>query len=68
MTSVPARLLLALAVAGLTACGEVSRLPEGASVGPSPTLPPPDKTLLPTVDIAPAVGWAPAHGPPPRAA
>jgi glucose/arabinose dehydrogenase len=57
MPLVPPRLLLALVV-GLTACGEVARLPEGASVGPSPTLPPPVKTLIPTVDIAPAIGWA----------
>ena len=63
MMSVPARLLLGLAVIGLTACGEVSRLPEGASVGPSPTLPAPVKTVIPTVDIAPAVGWAPGTRP-----
>jgi glucose/arabinose dehydrogenase len=30
--------------------------------GPNPTLPAPDKSLIPTVDIAPAVGWpAGAH-------
>ncbi len=58
MKSVPARVLLALIAVGVAACGEVSRLPEGASVGPNPTLPPPVKTLIPTVDIAPAIGWA----------
>jgi hypothetical protein len=25
--------------------------------GPSPQLPPPNKTLVPTVNIAPAIGW-----------
>ena len=25
--------------------------------GPNPTLPPPQKSLIPTIDIAPAVGW-----------
>ncbi|MEO8311403.1 MAG: sorbosone dehydrogenase family protein [Caldimonas sp.] len=52
------RLLLSFVAFGVAACGEVSRLPEGASVGPSPTLPEPVKTLIPTVKIAPAVGWA----------
>ena len=48
----------AIAAALLTACGDTSKLPDGASVGPNPTLPPPTKSLLvPTVDIAPAVGW-----------
>lgn len=51
-------MLLGLIVVGIAACGEVSRLPEGASVGPRPTLPPPVKTLIPTVDVAPAVGWS----------
>jgi hypothetical protein len=45
--------------AALAACGDLSKLPEGASVGPDPTLPPPTRPLLlPTVDIAPAIGWA----------
>jgi len=26
--------------------------------GPNPTLPPPEKSLIPTIDIAPAIGWA----------
>lgn len=50
--------ILALAVAiNMVACGEVAKLPVSAGVGPDPTLPPPDKTLLPTVHIAPAKGW-----------
>ncbi|MFD0740144.1 PQQ-dependent sugar dehydrogenase [Lysobacter koreensis] len=47
-------LVAALALAG---CAERSRLLNGESVGPQPTLPPPNKTLIPTVHIAPAVGW-----------
>lgn len=41
----------------LAACTETARLPPSASLGPDPVLPPPAKSLLPTVDIAPAVGW-----------
>jgi glucose/arabinose dehydrogenase len=41
----------------LSGCGEMSRLPAGADMGPDPTLPPPTKTLFPTVQIAPAKGW-----------
>lgn len=50
-------LLLAAALVGLGACGERARLPVEAGIGPSPQLPPPNPTLLPTVDIAPATGW-----------
>ena len=38
-------------------CGETSRLPPGADVGPRPTLAQPERTLLPTLHIAPATGW-----------
>ena len=38
-------------------CGETAKLPFAAGVGPSPTLPPPTRTLIPTVHIAPAKGW-----------
>ncbi|MDQ2184906.1 sorbosone dehydrogenase family protein [Alcaligenaceae bacterium A4P071] len=46
----------ALAVT-LSACGEMAKYPEQAGFGPNPTLPPPNITLLPTVNIAPATGW-----------
>ena len=41
----------------LSACGEMSKLPSGADVGPNPALPEPNTTLIPTVKIAPAKGW-----------
>ncbi len=41
----------------LSACGEQTRLPDAADKGARPTLPEPTRTLLPTVNIAPAVGW-----------
>jgi glucose/arabinose dehydrogenase len=37
--------------------GDTAKLPETAGMGPSPTLPEPARTLLPTVHIAPAKGW-----------
>jgi glucose/arabinose dehydrogenase len=43
--------------AALAACGEMATLPFAAGVGPDPKLPPPNKTLIPTVEIAPAKGW-----------
>jgi glucose/arabinose dehydrogenase len=42
---------------GLAACGERATLPVMAGYGPNPILPPPQRSLLPTVLIAPAVGW-----------
>ena len=57
-------LLPALALA---ACGEHARLPVGAGYGPDPQLPAPNRTLLPTVNIAPAVGWPPGAAPTPAA-
>jgi len=52
------RIALLLAVtAGLSGCGENARLEVSDGVGPSPQLPEPNKTLIPTVNIAPAIGW-----------
>ncbi len=45
------------AVITLTACGEMAKLPLSASLGAHPTLPEPNRTLIPTVNIAPAQGW-----------
>jgi len=53
------RLVLPLALlAALAACGETATLPVEAGTGPNPQLPAPNPTLLPTVNIAPARGWA----------
>ncbi len=41
----------------LAACGDAAKLPEEASTGPNPTIPAPDSSLIPTVNIAPAKGW-----------
>jgi glucose/arabinose dehydrogenase len=46
---------LALTIAG---CGEIATQPVSAGTGPRPTLVEPVHTILPTVNIAPARGWA----------
>ncbi|HEF4762385.1 TPA: sorbosone dehydrogenase family protein [Pseudomonas putida] len=52
------QLVFVIALAGgLAACGETSRLQVSDGTGPSPKLPEPNKTLIPTVNIAPAIGW-----------
>lgn len=62
------QLVFVIALAGgLAACGESSSLQVIDGTGPSPKLPEPNKTLIPTVNIAPAVGW-PAGGNPTAAA
>ena len=48
-----------------SACGGSAQLPLSASFGPEPQLPPPNVTLLPTVNIAPAVGWHAGEQPTP---
>jgi glucose/arabinose dehydrogenase len=53
----------AFALLILTSCGERARLPEEASYGPNPTLPEPTRSLVPTVKIAAARGWAEGGGP-----
>ncbi len=56
--------IVVLAVAGsVAACGESATLPLEAGVGPSPALPPPHATLLPTVKIARATHWAAGAAP-----
>jgi glucose/arabinose dehydrogenase len=52
-----ASFLLPWLLAALVACSDTARLPEAATVGAQPQLPPPAKALIPTVHIAPAEGW-----------
>jgi len=51
-----ARFLVFLFV--LAGCAETAKLPFEATTGPNPQLAAPNPTLIPTVDIAPARGWA----------
>ena len=41
----------------LTACGEIAKQPISSGIGIKPSLPLPNKTFIPTVNIAPAIGW-----------
>lgn len=58
-------LLMSLVIVGavLGACGERATLPVSAGFGPAPALPPPHRTLITTVNIAPATGWPPGGKP-----
>jgi glucose/arabinose dehydrogenase len=51
----------------LAACAEDARLPFAAGTGARPALPEPDQRLVPTVNIAPARGWAADEAPTPAA-
>ncbi len=60
MQSHPSLLLGGMAaslVISVTACGQMGTQPEAAGIGPNPTLPEPEKSLIPTIHIAPAKGW-----------
>lgn len=56
-------LLILLLFLALSACSLATKVPISASIGPTPTLPSPDPSLIPTVHIAPAIGWAPGARP-----
>jgi glucose/arabinose dehydrogenase len=49
--------MIALAIAGLSACAKPARLPLSAGIGPNPALPAPSTSLIPTINVAEAVGW-----------
>ena len=51
------RTLAVLAALVLAACGSEATLQVERGTGPDPELPRPEKSLIPTVNIAPAVGW-----------
>ncbi len=53
----PAAVATALLIAALAGCAGGARLPVEAGFGPTPTLPAPERSLIPTVNIAKAVGW-----------
>jgi hypothetical protein len=60
-----ARLAPVMATFALSACGEQAKLPVAAGIGPNPELPPPNETMIPTVNIAPAKGWSGEETPTP---
>ncbi|SCM79364.1 L-sorbosone dehydrogenase [uncultured Pleomorphomonas sp.] len=54
---VAAPALCLLVALGLAGCGDQSLLPPGADVGPAPRIVAPVTGVIPTLNIAPAVGW-----------
>ena len=59
--------LAAFVCASLVGCGDTARLHIAQSTGPSPQLPPPVETPIPTIEIAKAVGWPEGAMPVPAA-
>ena len=57
------RLSLVAAACSLACAGSPPPLPGDGSYGPDPVLPPPDTSLVPPMNIAPARGWAPGEQP-----
>jgi glucose/arabinose dehydrogenase len=51
----------------LAGCTNIARVPDSATYGPDPTLPPAAQETIPTVKIAPAVGWQGGAMPSPAA-
>lgn len=49
--------ILCIMAISLPACGDIATLPLTAGFGANPTLPKPNHTIFPTVNIAPAKGW-----------
>jgi glucose/arabinose dehydrogenase len=63
MIGARARSFVLVAAFGLAACSRQSRLSIVDGMGPRPVLPPPESPVVPTVEIAAAIGW-PAGGRP----
>jgi glucose/arabinose dehydrogenase len=56
-------LVLASGMWAFAACSEMATLPVEAGMGPDPKLPEPNKTLIPTLNVATAVGWSAGRQP-----
>ena len=50
-------LIAAGCVLAVAACGDITKLPEQADTGPTPTIVAPNSSRIPTINIAPAKGW-----------
>jgi glucose/arabinose dehydrogenase len=61
----PIPLLAVLAAVATLGCAERAVLPEASGYGPNPSLPVPDPTTVPTIEVAPATGWPPGERPMP---
>jgi len=50
-------LIVALSAVAAAGCGATARLSVAEGTGPRPSLPPPKKSVLPTVNVVDATGW-----------
>ena len=50
-------LLISLTFTALLACSATAKTPTSSGIGINPDLPAPQKSLIPTLNIAPAIGW-----------
>src|SRR5690242_13368904 len=50
-------LAASLFVVAVVGCGRPAQLPVASGTGPSPKLPPPEKSVIPTMGVADAKGW-----------
>ena len=57
------RAALLLAGISILACGSAAHLPITAGLGPAPALPPPRMSIIPTINVVKAKGWAPNAAP-----
>jgi glucose/arabinose dehydrogenase len=55
--------IITLATVQLAACGATAKLAVEQGIGPRPTLPPPNTSLLPTINVVTAKGWADGEAP-----
>jgi glucose/arabinose dehydrogenase len=55
--------LVVAVLAGIASCGASARLPVSAGVGPNPVFPPEERSLIPTVNVVDAKGWAAGQKP-----
>jgi glucose/arabinose dehydrogenase len=63
MRMCPGLLVLAGLLTGLSGCGDTAKLPVERGMGSQPALPDPNPSLMTTIYIAPALGWAAGQAP-----
>jgi glucose/arabinose dehydrogenase len=63
MTARACAAILVLAAASAAGCGASARYPVATGIGPNPVLPPPERSLIPTVHVVTATGWPPGAAP-----
>ncbi len=56
--TLPKLLMCVFCLVVLTSCSHEAKLEVSEGMGPNPKLPPPETSLIPTVNIAAATGWA----------